>query len=213
MIRRRRYLLIPVYVALLVGGWFLGEWLRGLGGFEVRPINEPRLHAMIMMTASLYVLASAIPFVPGAEIGISMILLLGTPVVALVYACMVLALMIAYCTGRIVPVRATVSAFRYFGLNKAADLVSRMAPLKADERLVLLIESAPRRFAGFLLRHRYIALAVALNLPGNTLIGGGGGIAMVAGMSGLYPLPAFLLTVLIAVAPLPLFFLLMGQGS
>lgn len=55
-----------------------------------------------------------------------------------------------------------------------------------------------------LLRHRYLALAVALNLPGNTLLGGGGGIALMAGLSGLYPMPAYLTTVAIAVAPVPL---------
>jgi hypothetical protein len=45
---------------------------------------------------------------------------------------------------------------------------------------------------------------VALNLPGNTLLGGGGGIALMAGLSGLYPMPAYLTTVAIAVAPVPL---------
>jgi hypothetical protein len=55
-----------------------------------------------------------------------------------------------------------------------------------------------------LVRHRYLALAFALNLPGNSLIGGGGGIALSAGMSGLYPMPAYLASVAVAVAPVPL---------
>jgi hypothetical protein len=55
----------------------------------------------------------------------------------------------------------------------------------------------------FLVRHRFIALAIVLNIPGNIIIGGGGGIAMIAGMSGLYSLPRYLLTVAIAVAPIP----------
>ena len=59
-----------------------------------------------------------------------------------------------------------------------------------------------------LLRHRYLALGVAFNLPGNTLLGGGGGIALAAGMSGLYPLLAYVAVVAIAVAPVPLLVLL-----
>jgi hypothetical protein len=39
-------------------------------------------------------------------------------------------------------------------------------------------------------------------------VGGGGGIALSAGMSGLYPLPAYFTTVAIAVAPVPLVFAL-----
>jgi hypothetical protein len=39
---------------------------------------------------------------------------------------------------------------------------------------------------------------------GPLIRGGGGGIAMIAGMTGLYSLPRYLLTVAIAVAPVPL---------
>jgi len=54
------------------------------------------------------------------------------------------------------------------------------------------------------LRHRYLALAVLFNLPGNMLIGGGGGIALIAGMSGLYRSTNYFITVTLAVAPVPL---------
>jgi hypothetical protein len=53
-------------------------------------------------------------------------------------------------------------------------------------------------------------LALAFNLPGNTLLGGGGGIALAAGMSGLYRPVAYLATVVLAVAPVPLLFLITG---
>ena len=57
-----------------------------------------------------------------------------------------------------------------------------------------------------LLLYRYLALALAINMPGNIVLGGGGGIAMMAGLSRMFdPLP-FLLTVLIAVLPIPLIF-------
>jgi len=50
-------------------------------------------------------------------------------------------------------------------------------------------------------------VAAAFNIPGNALIGGGGGIALVAGMSGLFRLPTYILMVAIAISPIPLFLL------
>jgi hypothetical protein len=48
-----------------------------------------------------------------------------------------------------------------------------------------------------------LTLAVLLNLPGNIIIGGGGGIALIAGMTRLYSPPTYLTTIAIAVAPVP----------
>jgi hypothetical protein len=50
-------------------------------------------------------------------------------------------------------------------------------------------------------------IAAALNLPGNALIGGGGGIGLIAGMSRLYPYPKYILFVALAITPLPILFL------
>ena len=63
----------------------------------------------------------------------------------------------------------------------------------------------------WLLKHRYIAVIVALNVPGNALIGGGGGIALLAGMSGLFTFPRYLAALALAVLPVPLFVLIMGS--
>jgi hypothetical protein len=50
-------------------------------------------------------------------------------------------------------------------------------------------------------------IAIALNLPGNALIGGGGGIGLISGMSRLYPFPKYILLVSLAITPLPLLLL------
>jgi hypothetical protein len=55
-----------------------------------------------------------------------------------------------------------------------------------------------------LLKRRYLVLAALLNLPGNVVIGGAGGIAMLAGMSRLYSFPKYLLLVSVAVLPGPI---------
>ena len=166
---------------------------------------------MVMTSSAAYVLASVIPFVPGAEIGLGLMMMLGSGICFLVYLSTVVALSLAYLIGRLVPARATARAFAFFGLSRARDLVLEMEPLGAEERLELLTARAPRRIIPVLLRHRYLALGVAFNLPGNTLLGGGGGIALAAGMSGLYPLSAYLVIVAIAVAPVPLIVLFGGK--
>ena len=49
-----------------------------------------------------------------------------------------------------------------------------------------------------------------MNVPGNAVIGGGGGIMMMAGLSGIFaPLPT-VLAVMLAVSPVPLAVMLFG---
>lgn len=137
--------------------------------FDVRPSNEPLVHRMIMSATVIYMLAAAIPFVPGAEIGFALILAFGTPIVVLVYASMVAALTLSYVLGRFVPARTTAALFDFLGFGRARRLVLDMAPLGASERLELLTAHASRRIVPVLLRRRFLAFAVMLNLPGNTL--------------------------------------------
>lgn len=209
--RQRRLLLMAFYTALIVGGVLIGRWMMDLVAFDLRPSNEPHVRALLMATTAAYVVTSAIPFVPGAEIGLALMLVLGPTTVVLVYVSMVLALTLAYLVGRILPPRVIAATFEYFHLERARRLVLDCAPLDTAARLALMTERAPRRFVPFLLRHRYLMLALAFNLPGNTLIGGGGGIALAAGMSGIYPFGTFLAIVMLAVAPVPLIVGLTGH--
>jgi hypothetical protein len=59
-------------------------------------------------------------------------------------------------------------------LKKASTLVRKLEPLDRQERLELLNKKTPAKIAPYILKHRYLAIAAALNLPGNSLIGGGG---------------------------------------
>ena len=207
----RILLLAALYLGLIFGGAFVGQQLTDLVAFDIRPSNEPEVHGAIMICTGAYILASAIPFVPGAEIGLGMMLLLGPRIAVLVYGSMVAALMIAYLIGRLIPPAATARAFALLGLRRAHDLSLDLAPLDTGARLRLLTARAPRRIVPFLLRHRYLALALAFNLPGNTLLGGGGGIALAAGLTGLYSPGGYALTVVLAVLPVPLMIFLTGH--
>ena len=75
----------------------------------------------------------------------------------------------------------------------------------------MLVAQSPKQFIPILLRHRYLAIAIALNTPGNALIGGGGGIALLAGASGLFSFWGFLLVLAVAVLPVPLLVMIVGM--
>jgi hypothetical protein len=87
-------------------------------------------------------------------------------------------------------------------------MVDALAPLGPEERLRYLTKSAPSRIVPFLLRHRYLIIGALFNVPGNALIGGGGGIGLIAGMSRLFPFPMYLLLICLAITPGPIIFLL-----
>ncbi len=178
--------------------------------FEIRPSNEDAVHRTIMMSAALYALLLAIPFVPGVEIGLAMIAMLGPPIAILVYLCTLAGLTLAYVVGRLIPLRVLIHLAHDCHLARTSELLERIAPMSKQEKLEFLIAKAPRRIVPWLLRYRYVALAFALNIPGNYLIGGGGGIALFAGISRLFAAPAFLFTIVLAVAPVPLAIVIFG---
>lgn len=205
---QRQGLLVALYASLVVGGLLLGRHVVALPDLAGDPGGEAQLSRIIAMAVVVYIALAALPFVPAAEIGLGLMLMFGPEIAVLVYLSTVFALVPGYLIGRTIPAGACAAAFGYFGLDKARNLVLEMAALDATARLELLLARAPARIAPGLIRRRYLALAIALNLPGNSLAGGGGGIALSAGMSGLYPMPAYLVTVAVAVAPVPLLFAL-----
>ena len=178
--------------------------------FEIRPSTEDAVHRTIMVSASIYAALLAIPFVPGAEIGIALMAMLGPGIAFLVYLCTLAGLSLSYLLGRLVPLSTLARLAGDCRLDRTSRLLAEIAPMDKNQRIVFLAEKAPRRFVPVLLRYRYLALAVALNIPGNYLIGGGGGIALFAGVSRLYSIPGFLITIVFAVAPIPLAVMIFG---
>jgi hypothetical protein len=187
------------------------QWLVDYLKMELTPRNEQLFHRLIMASAALYALLMAVPFVPGVEIGIGLLATVGAGIAGLVYACTVLGLSISFLVGRFMPEAWLRAALGFLHLHRMCGLLEGLEPLSRDERVALLVNQAPARAVAFLVRHRYLALAVALNLPGNAVIGGGGGITMLAGLSRLYSVPAFLATIMIAVAPVPLAVAVFGR--
>ena len=199
--------LLIIIVALNVGG----TWLSHLIDFQLFPRHEPMLHAIVLVAVILYIVLMATPFMPGIEIGLALMMLLGNKGAILVYLCTLAALSVSFAIGRKIPSRFIDLLLNWLHLYKASALVHQLESLNQQERLEFLSEKAPSRIAPFLLRHRYLAIAVVVNLPGNALIGGGGGIGLVAGMSKIIPFHGYLMVLAIAIAPVPLWFFLQGS--
>lgn len=140
-----------------------------------------------------YALVLAIPFVPAAEFGLMVLALFGAQAAIPVYVATVCGLCLAFAVGRLAPA-GWLDAQRHPGPENSA-------PAFASGRRWLLL----------LIRHRALALIVLINLPGNSVLGGGGGLSLAAGMSRLFSFPAFVLCAAVAVAPVPLAVLVLAE--
>jgi len=201
---------VVALVALVLAATWGAHMIRDALNLTIMPVNERQVHRAIMLGTVAYIGLLALPFVPGAEIGIAMLTAFGAAIAPLVYAATVCAMMLAYLVGRLLPIRALARLLTFLRMRRAAELVERAAPLSREARLAMLLEGAPPRTLALALRYRYAALALAVNVPGNAVIGGGGGIMMMAGLSGIFaPLPT-VLAVMLAVSPVPLAVMLFG---
>ena len=165
-----------------------------------------------MISAALYAVLLAVPFVPGAEIGVGLMIMLGPRIAVLVYLCTLTGLSLGFILGRLIPIKALIHMAGDLRLDRTRRLLEDIEPLDRKQRIDLLIGRAPKRMLPLLLRYRYLALAAALNLPGNYVIGGGGGIALFAGASRLFSATGFFLTIILAVAPVPIAVMIFGTG-
>lgn len=160
-----------------------------------------------LMTAlglAAYAVLLALPFVPGVEIGISILVMRGSEMAPYVYGATVVGLLCAYVAGRFVPVEFLRRLASDLRLQRLAAFLGDVGQMPAEERLSHLHERLPAALALALCDWRYVTLALLLNLPGNALVGGGGGIMLLAGLSRLFSLPGIVLTVMLAVMPVPL---------
>ena len=178
----------------------------GLGRLDLDALPGPTIPAATV----LYALLLSLPAVPAAEIGLALLAMYGAPLALPVWLASVGGLTLAYTVGRLVPPRTTARWLVRLHLPRAAKALLRMEPLAPRERAEMLIEGAPRWVPRWLLRRRYVALALLIALPGNIVLGGGGGLALMAGLSGLYRPAKFVAAAAAATAPIPLTVLMVG---
>ncbi|WP_186827002.1 hypothetical protein [Shimia ponticola] len=153
-------------------------------------------HTMRWTFLVIYAVLLALPFVPGVEIGLALLMLFGASFALPVYVATITGLTLAYGVGRT--------------LRRLKPTAGLEAALQPNGGLSGLGHAT---WLGPLLRFRWVAIALLINFPGNTLIGGGGGVAMASGYSLALRWPAFIGCVAVAVAPVPAMVVLAEVGG
>ena len=195
------------YLAHLTLQWIMG-WTEKLPPGTGLALRIGLLGGVLL----IYALLIAVPFVPGIEIGFSLIMMRGADVAWYVYVATVAGLILAYLAGRFLPYHWLHRVFLDLRLTRACRMLDDLQPLSPEHRLALMRDRLPGRIGGMALNYRYLLLAGLINLPGSALIGGGGGICLLAGLTHMFHLRATVATILLAVLPFPLAVWLWGPG-
>ena len=90
---------IFLFVCLIILGNYLSQWAIEELDFEITPVNEPTVHRIIITTMITYTILMAIPFVPGAEIGLGLMMVLGPKIAPLVFLCTLVSLFFSFMVG------------------------------------------------------------------------------------------------------------------
>ncbi len=194
---------IAVILALAYAAHLLMDWVLYRLMSLPHGMQTAMLSTALLLILLAYAILIAIPFVPGVEIGVSLLMIHGAEIAPLVYLASVAGLLIAYFTGQFLPPEWIQRTLLDLRLRRAAALMGRIGALPPKERLGLLSDQLPGRIGPPLVRWRYLMLALLINLPGTMVIGGGGGICLIAGLSRLFSPTMTVLTFLLAVLPVP----------
>ncbi len=194
-------------------------WLFGLLGFVLMTrtyyLNSalfkswtPYLNAnqnlvFLLLMASIYMVLLSIPFLPGLELGLLLMCVAGTKMVIIIYLFTVLGLTLSFLMGRWLPMKWIQFVFRKRGASSIEN--------QALSNMTLIHQHVEKRFgrrlSSFIKKYPYLIVALLLNLPGNFILGGGGGIAMLSGQNTQISLKAFVTTIVFATLPLPVLIL------
>ncbi|MBE0414769.1 hypothetical protein [Yoonia sp.] len=165
---------------------------------------------LVFMVLFFYALLLAIPFVPGVEIGIAILMVEGAGAAPFVYLATVTGMSLAFFIGHHVALGWLIRFCNDLGLHRVGRLLRRIKDRSHDERLAAFAERLPRGLGLIVVRYRYVMLAVLINIPGTIAIGGGGGIMLAAGFSRLFHPALAFLTIALATLPVPLTVWVMG---
>ena len=83
--------------------------------------------------------------------------------------------------------------------SSQSDEIEKMADCMPAGR-----KHIPSWLKSYLVKYRYLTIAVLINMPGNYILGGGGGISIACGTSRRISWKGFLITIALAVSPVPL---------
>ena len=159
---------------------------------------------LLVLALLVYAVLIAIPFVPGIEIGLMVLAAGGGDIAPFVWLATATGLTLAYMAGCKVPYRWLHRVLLDLRLTRACRMLEEFQTLSLPERAAFVAARLPGRYLHWIVRYRYVHLAVLINVPGNSIIGGGGGIAFVSGLSGVFRTSLAILTLFAATAPVPM---------
>lgn len=203
---------IAAVIAFAYGAHLLLNWVMLWTEALPPSMGQSVRFAVLAGVLLTYALLIAIPFVPGIEVGFSLILMRGADVAWYVYVATVGGLILAYLAGRFLPYAWLHRTFLDLRLTRACRLLDDLQPLTPENRLALMHSRLPGRVGNLVVGYRYLLLAGLINLPGSVFIGGGGGICLLAGFTHMFNTRVAVLTILLAVLPFPLAVWLWGPG-
>lgn len=157
-----------------------------------------------------YALLIAVPFVPGVEIGIAILMIEGPSAAPIVYLATVTGMSLAFLFGQFISLNWLSRTCSDLYMFRLCTILHRIRTTPREERLTALNDRLPRWLAPILVGYRYVTLGALINLPGNMAIGGGGGIMIMTGLSRLFHTGYTILTIALAVLPVPLAVWLLG---
>ena len=199
----RLFLILILLITLVI---WVDYWIRGEVGaakklFEMATSQWGR--GALFAGGMFYILLLSLPFVPGVELGLLLMYIFGKEGIVLVYLFTVSGLNLAFLMGRCLPKNRIATWLEKLGFSRfsadSSDVIKEML-----DHSTFSEKFRKHRIGSIVLKSRYLILAVLFNLPGNYLLGGGGGISLVCGTSRHIPWKRFLLTVVLATSPVPL---------
>jgi hypothetical protein len=203
----RRYFRVFFVVALvIILALWMDYWLRGEMGVAKKFAEFAGYQwgaGVLIGGVIFYVLLLSLPFVPGVELGVLLMCIFGKEGIVFAYFATLAGLSLAFFMGRKLPLRWVKSSLEKLGFAHATehhvdDIDGMLENFSLNDRF------CHNRLISFILKYRYPAIGILFNIPGNYLIGGGGGIALACGISRNISWKWFFLTVVVAVSPVPL---------
>jgi hypothetical protein len=201
------YLRLMVVVAILVTiAFWLDYWIRGELGMAKKFVVFAQGEwgrGVLIAGGLIYSLLLSLPFVPGVELGILLMCVFGKEGIVFVYLATVAGLSLAFLIGRLIPQRWIDSGMERLGYSKSCsnqfNEIEKMSDCISAGR-----KHFPSWLKSYLLKYRYITIAILVNLPGNYVLGGGGGISIACGTNRRISWKGFFVTIVLAVSPVPI---------
>ncbi|MGD2187005.1 MAG: hypothetical protein PVI71_12790 [Desulfobacterales bacterium] len=190
-----------ILLAVWLDYWFIGE--IGIAKKFAEFVDGRWGTGVLIGGGILYILLLSLPFVPGVELGLLLMCIFGKEGIVFVYLATVAGLSLAFMIGRLLPKGWIDARLQKLGFSQSCDSHSNEIDRMLDT-FSINQEFCESRLRSYLSKYRYLTLAVLFNMPGNYLIGGGGGISLACGISRGFSWKWFLLSVILAVSPVPL---------